>query len=118
MGDRTYVYVFAQDDGRAVKVGIAFDPWRRLRQVQGGNPCAVKMHSQHGPMSREIAAQVEYRAHQLLSEYRLKGEWFSCPAVLAEDAVTDARGYVKNRRANLGYDHKTKRTISLGVTGL
>lgn len=110
----THIYVIAEDGGQFIKIGIAEDIHRRHRQLQGSNARKLLLAHSHGPTTREIAKQWEYRTHALLAEHRRSGEWFACSADAAIDAIVAAVRYVKNRRGELGYQQGTKRAVHLG----
>ena len=72
----TFVYVIAAEGDNHIKIGIAYEPEKRLRQIQGGNPCFLYIARQWGPMSRQSAEAMEARLHHFFDAFRIRGEWF------------------------------------------
>jgi Meiotically up-regulated gene 113 len=85
----TYVYVISAGEA-AVKVGLATRPAERLSALQTA-------HYQHLTLFYSIACtaheavEVERRAHQILKDKRLSGEWFSVTPEEAKSAVDRAK---------------------------
>lgn len=102
-GRSTQASVYLLSSAGSVKIGVAANLANRLRDLQAANPSAIALVCSFGPMRRAIACQVEYRAHYLLREKRVRGEWFSCSVDEAIEAVKVAKTYVRNKRANLAY---------------
>jgi hypothetical protein len=79
------LYVIAAAD--AVKIGWAFAPERRLRELQTG-------HHQELTLTYSASARhpgaAERWAHKLLREHWLRGEWFAVPVERARWAVDEA----------------------------
>lgn len=96
---RQSVYVMSAG-ARHVKIGIATDPYRRVREVQTGNPQGVRIIK---AWPSHLARRVERKAHKMLAKYRTKAEWFEVPvkvAVMVVDAIVQANprdGYVVPR---------------------
>lgn len=93
------VYVATAE--RGVKVGYARDHVLRFRQIahEIGQPVALAFIT--GPL--EGAAKVEALAHWKLRDHHIGGEWFSCDAGAAWEAVNRAiegvaRGETPERR--------------------
>ena len=64
-------------DGRIfIKIGIANEPERRLRELQTGFPCDLKLLGYFKMSTESEARKVESSAHKLLNDHRQKGEWF------------------------------------------
>ena len=74
-----FVYV-AGDQNGALKIGISFNPTQRLTQLQHTSPLVLH----HQTSVSGSARSVERVAHLLLSEKRLRGEWFD---VSIEEAI-------------------------------
>ena len=79
------LYVIAAPD--AVKVGWAFAPARRLRELQTGHPHDLRL-AYSAPARHPGAA--EKCAHKLLAAHRLRGEWFRASIGAATRAVDEA----------------------------
>ena len=65
----------------AVKIGIAVDPLRRIRELQTGNARRLHLLMKIGPMSEKLAAATERKLHKRFKKWRLVGEWFE-PCVI------------------------------------
>jgi Meiotically up-regulated gene 113 len=72
-----YLYFMAVPSGYC-KIGVAVNPWSRLKELQTGNPEPITLHG-----AWEIdnipgcgARDVERVLHSMLSEFRTIGEWF------------------------------------------
>jgi hypothetical protein len=67
-----YLYVIGAESG-PYKIGIANDPYHRLRNLQTGNPnvlsCLILAKD-------DCAPRYERVAHQSLREFLVSGEWF------------------------------------------
>lgn len=61
----------------AVKIGLAVDPNRRIRELQTGNARRLELLMTIGPMSEKQAADTERKLHKRFERYRLVGEWFT-----------------------------------------
>jgi len=84
----TKLYVMGSPAGPK-KVGIAYDPARRLRILQTGNSRELRLlFEQDAPEG--LASDIERRAHWLLREHKTNGEWFSVSAKAAIEAVARA----------------------------
>ncbi len=78
-----YVYVISEAyterlRGRcAVKIGLAVDPLRRVKELQTGNARRLWLNISIGPMSEKRAARFEKHLHKRFKKWRLVGEWFN-----------------------------------------
>lgn len=79
VGRRQSVYVMSAGS-KHVKIGIAADPYKRVKAVQNGNGQGVRLVKS---WPSHLARRVEQRAHKMLAKYRTKGEWFEVPAKVA-----------------------------------
>lgn len=98
-----------------VKVGVAQDPVKRLKQVQTGCPFKINIAFTADFVRAEIASQVEYFTHHELRESQTIGEWFECDVDAAINAITNAQRKVRNRRGELKYYPEVKKQRDLGV---
>lgn len=96
-----FVYVIGPPSGGPLKIGIAGDPAKRLRQLQHASAVPLVAFHLCKFSKRSIAAQVEARAHAILAADRMSGEWFACSTEQAEAAIGAASVWVKNRRVNV-----------------
>lgn len=71
----TYVY-FIQKGYGSVKIGVADDPERRLRELQTGNHGALHLIAKLPCPSRAAAFAMERELHERFQSDRLNGEWF------------------------------------------
>lgn len=72
----SYVY-FIQEEGGLVKIGVAKDPDRRLKDLRAGNPRElVLLGTMRG------GRDVEFELHNTFASYRERGEWFRPTKVL------------------------------------
>ncbi len=81
-----YVYVIGAADGPQ-KIGSAVNPASRRMMLQVGNPAILAVAYAH-PVSRALVFKVEHRAHGLLADKRVRGDWFD---VSPEEAVAAIR---------------------------
>ena len=83
--DKGYVYCIAEYKGGResgyFKIGTAYDPEKRLKDLQTGNPRELKIWKEPQWVSQRLDA--ERAAHTALEEYKvnLRGgtEWFKVP---------------------------------------
>lgn len=81
----TYVYVIARADG-LVKVGVSRNVARRRSSLQASTPDKLKVVHRVCPETLPALA-VEAKAMGLLAPWKVSGEWFRCPAGLAQAAI-------------------------------
>lgn len=72
----------------ACKVGMASDVYKRLAQLQIGNPHPLTLGMSIKFPNREIAASVEAAFHTRLDHCAILGEWFAMPMIEAEEALS------------------------------
>lgn len=82
-----FVYIIAAGD-MAHKIGIATEPWKRIRELQVGNPVKLNILFCAEVDTEDRARRIELRAHQDLGPHRLEGEWFNVDGAAAYAAVT------------------------------
>ena len=56
----------------ALKFGIAEDPWRRVAEMQTGNPLEMRVVAWLGPVESDVARNVESGLHQRMSNSRIR----------------------------------------------
>ena len=61
---------------QAVKIGLAVNPKRRVKELQTGNARKLALILTIGPMSEKKAAHLEKFLHRKFKRLRLQGEWF------------------------------------------
>lgn len=93
-----YVYVIGFDEPGIVKIGSALSPGTRLTELQCGNPFELKLRSAVG-LYEGSPVLVEFAAHKLLADRRIRGEWFHVDATDALRAIIKA---ARNLKAKFG----------------
>ena len=78
-GDGFVYAIQAGGPGGPVKIGYSRNPWRRLRQLQTGNPAALRLLA----AEPNAIPEDERRAHDAIKSFAepLNGEWFTASAV-------------------------------------
>jgi hypothetical protein len=71
----SYVYLISESDEGPVKVGVAGNPYARIRELQTGNPKRLRLVHTWALFDRPGAFTVERLVLEEMSEYRLSGEW-------------------------------------------
>jgi hypothetical protein len=66
-----------------VKIGISKDPYKRLKELQTGNPFELALFAFAWVGSYTAARTLELAVHVALAPFRLVGEWFG---ITPEDA--------------------------------
>jgi hypothetical protein len=64
-------FIYAVENGDAVKIGYAVDPVRRLSELNVGSPGRHRLVG-FAPGAREHESEL----HSLLDRWRVRGEWF------------------------------------------
>ncbi|MFI6560365.1 GIY-YIG nuclease family protein [Streptomyces sp. NPDC050534] len=90
---KSHTYLIGADGTHLVKIGIAKDPMRRLKELQTGQPMALHLlWSAVGDYERDL--HIHFAAH------RIRGEWFDLSAVGDPiDVVKAAVGEIEAARA-------------------
>lgn len=76
-----YVYFIQAEQGGPIKIGRAWDPEKRIREVQCGNPYRLVLR--HAEKTDD-PSDLENRLHRWFAEYRMEGEWFQAHPVIAD----------------------------------
>ncbi|MGW2048608.1 GIY-YIG nuclease family protein [Streptomyces sp. NPDC001858] len=93
IGTKPHTYLIAADGTQLVKIGIAKDPMRRLRELQTGQP--MDLH-----LLWSMAGDYERDLHVHFDVYRVRGEWFDLTSLGDPiDAVKAAVGEIEVSRA-------------------
>lgn len=66
---KPHTYLVAADGTHLVKIGIAKDPMRRLKELQTGQPMGLHL-------LWSVAGDYERDLHAHFDAYRVRGEWF------------------------------------------
>jgi len=105
------VYVIGPDAGPQ-KIGVALKPHVRMKELQTGNPAQLRVH--HAVDVGEFAARdVEGRAHWLLRDQQLVGEWFNISPADGELAIKRAIDDLKRGGARLAAEAGPKTLVSV-----
>ena len=89
---KPHTYLVAADGTHLVKIGIAKDPMRRLKELQTGQPMELRL-------LWSVAGNYENDLHVHFAAYRVRGEWFDLtPLGEAIDVVKAAVGEIEAAR--------------------
>lgn len=77
-----------------IKIGIAVDPYKRLRGLQCGSPVELVLH--HVEEMGEIAQRFEGALHRALRSKRCHGEWFDITALDAVGLIQHMLGLLSS----------------------
>lgn len=84
-----YVYFIKASTGGSnypVKIGVAYDPAKRLDELKTGNPFKLSIMSCVKMPSRKAAYDLEAFLHRHFDKKRMEGEWFRSKGVNLADA--------------------------------
>lgn len=89
----SHTYLVAADGTHLVKIGIAKDPMRRLKELQTGQP--MDLH-----LLWSVAGNYENDLHVHFATYRVRGEWFDLTSLGDPiDVVKAAVGEIDTSRS-------------------
>lgn len=92
-GTKPHTYLIAAEGTHLVKIGIAKDPMRRLKELQTGQPMDLQL-------LWSIAGDYERDLHVHFCAYRVRGEWFDLTSLGDPiDVVKAAVGEIEASRA-------------------
>ena len=83
MGDEMsctfFVYIMQSGEKKnaPIKIGMSKDPYRRLSDLQTGNPLLISLKGSIPFNSRREALDFERFLHSMVGGYEYYGEWFS-----------------------------------------
>ena len=78
-----YSYVYFITDGHGhIKIGKADDTYKRIKELQTGNPYKLSFLLTVMLGSVAEAFELEQRLHSKFSRYQLEGEWFEADPVM------------------------------------
>lgn len=94
-----FVYLVAEAEEGPVKIGRSSDYWKRLKEIQIGNPRPLRLKALLYTRECEV---IEAQVHDRLGRRRIRGEWFdvSVPAAI----VAMQRTIKARRRMGLAWD--------------
>lgn len=83
-------YVYLITNSKAVKIGIANDPEKRLSGLQTSHYEPLRICCTFRCADRASAAQLESLLHKRYASDRLRGEWFSLnPNAIVDDVLSE-----------------------------
>jgi hypothetical protein len=71
------IYFIADDFGGNVKIGLAFDIYKRRIQLQTGNPRPLKLMGFIKTENKKDDHKIEKALHKKYQDSHISGEWFS-----------------------------------------
>lgn len=78
-----YSYVYFITDGRGhIKIGKADDTFKRLKELQTGNPFKLSFLLTVMLGSAAEAFELEQILHSMFAQYQMEGEWFEAGPVM------------------------------------
>lgn len=101
--NRQFVYIIENKDNGAIKIGVATDPERRLKQLQTGSVSELEIVYQSYVCSN--AFEIEKNTHNKFENYHIRGEWYDM-------SKSDVILYLENQR----YVLKSEFTKHLSIT--
>ncbi len=72
-----WIYFIECESSRFVKIGRSVNIKERLSSLQAGNPSKLKLIAKVNCGQLVFAAKLESKLHEIFSDYRVRGEWFS-----------------------------------------
>jgi hypothetical protein len=117
----SYVYIICTViDGSycaPVKVGMSENPEGRISTLQTGNPNQLHLYQTFSLPNRDIAEAIESAFHQVCSNRRMVGEWFSIsPTQTAALMECNIRSHVEIHCGFSGLD--AEKVIELCMAGV
>lgn len=83
-------YVYLITSGKAVKIGIADDPYKRLSNLQTAHHEYLRICCTFLCKDRKTAAKLEEILHARYAPKRLRGEWFNLnPNAIVDDVLSE-----------------------------
>ncbi|WP_318201074.1 GIY-YIG nuclease family protein [Streptomyces sp. SCL15-4] len=87
---KPHTYLVTAEGTHLVKIGIAKDPRRRLKELQTGQPMDLFL-------MWAVEGDYEQALHDLFAAYRHRGEWFDLrelgdPVAVVTDAMNEIKG--------------------------
>lgn len=87
--EAAFVYVVACGD--LVKIGVSYDPVKRLQSLRTGMPHRPYIVATRLLSKRKDAYALELRLHRLFHAHRSNGEWFRVNASVAAKALKNVQ---------------------------
>lgn len=83
------MFLYVITDNKNIKIGIAKDVKKRLACLQTGNAHKLKVYRLVNIPDNIDARKIEKTMHDILSPYRLNGEWFNIKCIKIIDEWSD-----------------------------
>lgn len=84
--DNPKSYVYFVSDSRAIKIGKAVNPDKRLLELQTGNPNALKILYLIPCKTQKSAHDIESFLHRVYKMFKMEGEWFDLIGRIHDDS--------------------------------
>lgn len=82
-----YIYVITCGS-EFLKVGVAVDPSKRLKELQTGAPLRLRLYQAIKIDTAKLAYKYEKAVHRQLAPFATAGEWFKVAPPIAVEAIT------------------------------
>lgn len=83
-------YIYVLECMGFYKIGYAYDVKSRINSMQAGSPFILNHIFSEKVWNPRDA---ESRLHKILSDYKVRGEWFKLPKELVDSIVLDLKNY-------------------------
>ena len=97
----TNIYFIGNVELGAVKIGKSIDPQKRLDDLQTGNSRNLVLYG----VIDNVTPELENTLHKILSDIRLKGEWFKLTDKLIQ--------FMVSKTDQISYDYKINRSETI-----
>lgn len=102
--DQDVVYFIQAGMDGPIKIGFARDPWKRLEELQPGNPYALYLRA-----TLPGGRRTEAKLHQRFAHLRLVGEWFE-----PEQEISDLMTRIREKSIDPTFGHGRKTAEGTG----
>jgi len=113
---RTSVYVIAAENG-PVKIGIAQNPFKRLKELQTGAAVPLRVAYAQEANSPSAAKEIERLAHEAAAGASLRGEWFDLSVEAASRTIRTAARCVPPAKPNAASIRSEKHPTGCSSSG-
>lgn len=93
-----YIYIIGFEEPGVVKIGSAVSVGTRMAELQCGNPFELRLHAAVS-IYEGSPVHIEFAAHRLAGEHRIRGEWF---ALDGDEALALVIKAARNAKARFG----------------
>ena len=108
------MYVYLMKIGDRAKIGKARDPAQRLKELQTGNPFALKLIGCIRCLSDGHAFEIEKALHAKFRNQRIRGEWFkytNSMHLFVERLIEQIEGMERGRELNSDLDREFRKIV-------